>query len=209
MRVPVSVAATATSCLFASSLLAQPPMRALTIRAAVDEAIERNLALLAARSSLTVAQAGMITAALRPNPVLSGGANSLDWLGTGFNETNGAGPPEYSVRVDVPFERGNKRELRTELADRNLHTAEAQFADTVRKLKVDVTVACIDVLEAKAKLALAEDNLQALQRLLELNETRLTGGAIAPLEVARSRVAMLQYRGNVKTAQLAVIQARL
>jgi len=70
-------------------------------------------------------------------------------------------------------------------------------------------LASIDVLEAKARLHLAEDNLQALERLVQLNERRLTSGAIPPLEVSRSRVAMLQYRGNVRSAQLALTQARL
>ena len=92
---------------------AQP---ALTIDQAVQQAVDRNLSLIAARLNLSVADAAIVTARLRPNPVLSGGANSLDWLGTGFDEINGAGPPEYSIRVDVPFERGRKRELRTEVA---------------------------------------------------------------------------------------------
>ena len=80
-----------------------------TIDEAVREAIERNMTLLAERVNLTVADAAIVTARLRPNPVLSGGANSLDWLGTGFNEVNGAGPPEYSVRVDVPFPSGHPK----------------------------------------------------------------------------------------------------
>jgi outer membrane protein, heavy metal efflux system len=188
---------------------AQTPLKVLTVEQAVDEAIQKNLALLAERANLSIAEAGRITARLRPNPVLSGGANSLDWLGTGFNETNGAGPPEYALRIDVPFERGGKRELRTALADRAARVAEAQLEDTVRRLRLDVTLASIDVLEAKAKLQLAQDNLQTLERLVQLNQRRLTSGAIAPLEVTRSRVAMLQYRGNLKTAQLALSEARL
>jgi cobalt-zinc-cadmium efflux system outer membrane protein len=109
----------------------------------------------------------------------------------------------------VPFERARKRELREQVADQARHVAEAQFAEAVRRLKLEVTLASVDVLEAKAKLQLAQDNLQALERLLQLNERRLTGGAIPPLEVSRSRVAMLQYRGNVRTAQLTLIEARL
>src|SRR6266850_3268351 len=87
-------------------------VRTLTIQEAVDEAVQRNLGLLAQRASLSVAEANVVTARLRPNPVVSGGANSLDWLGTGFNDINGAGPQEYAVRVDVPFERARKRALR-------------------------------------------------------------------------------------------------
>jgi len=119
---------------------------AFTIDQAVRQAVERNLSLIAERLNLSVADAAIVTAQLRPNPVLSGGANSLDWLGTGFNEINGAGPPEYSIRVDVPFERGRKRELRTEVAASAKLVAEAQLADAVRRLKLDVTVAAVDVL---------------------------------------------------------------
>jgi len=199
------------SAIFAMSaaVAAQNGGRTLTIQAAVNEAVEQNLRLMAERANLSVADAALITARLRPNPVLSTSAENLDWLGTGFDDVNGAGPPEYSVRVDVPFERAHKRELRTAVADEGKRLAEAQFAEAVRRLKLDVTLASIDVLEAKAKLQLAEDNLQALDRLLQLNERRLTSGAIPPLEVSRSRVAMLQYRGNVRTAQLALTEARL
>ena len=182
---------------------------ALTIDQAVQQAVDRNLSLIAQRLNLSVADAAIVTARLRPNPILSGGANSLDWLGTGFDDVNGAGPPEYSIRVDVPFERGRKRELRTEVAASARRVAEAQLADAVRRLKLDVTLAAIDLLEAKAKLRLARENLDALSRLVELNERRLTSGALPPLEVTRSRVAMLQYRGSVKAAELNVTQARL
>jgi cobalt-zinc-cadmium efflux system outer membrane protein len=188
---------------------AQGSFRTLTIDGAVAEAVQANLSLLAERSNLSIADAAAISARLRPNPVLSGGADSLDLLGTGFDTTNQAGPPQYSVRVDVPFERGHKREMRTEVAFQAKRVAEAQFAEAVRHLKLDVTLAAIDVLEARAKLQLAEDNLAALTQLLQLNQQRFESGAIPQLEVTRSRVAMLQYRGNVKTAQLALNEARL
>jgi cobalt-zinc-cadmium efflux system outer membrane protein len=109
----------------------------------------------------------------------------------------------------VPFERGGKRELRMALANEGVRVVAAEFADALRRLRLDVTLASIDVLEAKAKLQLAQDNLQTLERLVQLNERRLTSGAIAPLEVTRSRVAMLQYRSSLKSAELALGQARL
>jgi outer membrane protein, heavy metal efflux system len=190
-------------------LAAQDRLRNLSVEGAIAEAVQNNLALLAERANLSVADAASITARLRPNPVLSASAESLDWLGTGFDTANAAGPPQYSVRVDVPFERGGKRDIRIDVADQRRRLAEAQLAESIRRLKLDVAIASIDVLEAKAKLALAEDNLQSLNRLVQLNEQRLASGAIPQLEVTRSRVAMLQYRSAVRTAQLAVSEARL
>jgi outer membrane protein, heavy metal efflux system len=205
-RVSVAVAVCLIGCAAPALVRAQ---QALTIDQAVNEAIDKNLSLVAERWNLAVADAALVTAGLRPNPVLSGSADHLDWLGTGFNDLNGAGPAEYALRVDMPFERGRKRELRMELAASAKSVAEAQLADTVRRLKLDVTLAAIDVLEARAKLLLARQNLESLERLVDLNTRRLTSGALAPLEVTRSRVAMLQYRGQVRAAELNLGQARL
>ena len=66
----------------------------------------------------------------------------------------------------MPFERGGKRQARLETAAIERRIAEAQIADAVRKLKQDVTLACIDLLEARARLALADDNLQSLERIV-------------------------------------------
>jgi cobalt-zinc-cadmium efflux system outer membrane protein len=188
---------------------AQTRYRVLSIDDAVTEAIAHNPSLMAQRATLAVADAAVVTAGLRPNPVLTGDADSLDLLGTGFSELNNAGPPQASVRVDVPFERGRKRALRTEVAQYGRQLTAAQLSDAERRLKLDATLACIDVLEAKARLELARDNLQTLGRLVDLNDRRVATGAIAPLEVMRSRVAMLQYRASVRTAELALAQARI
>ncbi len=180
----------------------------LTIAEAQAEAIQNNPGLMAEKLGLPVTDTAVMTAGLKPNPVLSISSDHLDLLGTGFNATNGAGPSETAVRVDVPLERGNKRELRLDNAGYARKIAEAKYADSVRRLRQDVTLACIDLLAAKAKLALANDNLQALNKVVQFNETRLKGGAVAPVELTRARVAMLQYRGNVRTAELALLTAR-
>jgi hypothetical protein len=89
---------------------------AVTIEQAVAEAIRNNPGLLAERLGIPVAEAAVITARLRPNPVVSFSSDHLDWLGTGFSDFNGAGPAETALRLDVPFERGRKRQYRLDTA---------------------------------------------------------------------------------------------
>jgi cobalt-zinc-cadmium efflux system outer membrane protein len=192
----------------AALALAQAP-QAITIEQAVQEALQNNPGLLAERLGIPVAETAVITARLRPNPVVSASSDHLDWLGTGFNEVNGAGPTETALRVDFPWERGHKREYRVDTAGYGQKIAEARVGDSIRRLRLDVTLACIDVMVAKARLDLANDNLKSLQGVVQLNETRLQGGAIPPIELTRSRVAMLQFRSNVKTAELALTTARI
>src|SRR5207247_2204879 len=106
---------------------------------------------------------------------------------------------------------GGKREARMAVASVARSAAEAQLADTVRVLRQDVTLACIDVLAAKATRALVADNLRAFEDLARVNAARVAAGSIAPFESMRSQVAMLQFRSTVVRAELdlAAAAARL
>src|SRR5262249_6142160 len=76
----------------------------LTLDQAMSEAMANNLSLIAERYNLSVAEAKIITARLRPNPIFTAEGDHLDLLGTGFNKINEAGPQEYAVRTDFPLE---------------------------------------------------------------------------------------------------------
>src|SRR5438874_1927616 len=95
----------------------------ITIQQAVSEALDKNLGLLAERYNVPIAQARIVTAKLRPNPVLTVGADFVDWLGTGFSRLTtdpkvlNGGPPEYNARVDFLWESGGKRERRIDVAE--------------------------------------------------------------------------------------------
>jgi cobalt-zinc-cadmium efflux system outer membrane protein len=181
----------------------------LTIAAAIQEAIDHNLELLARRADVTVADAQIITARLRPNPVLSLDADHLDWLGTGFNDTNNGGPTELAARVDVPIERGDKRDLRIDSARAVRAVAEARVDDAVRVLSQTVALACIDLVQAQDNLTLAQEAFHSFEELAAFNEERVRAGATSPYEAARSRVAMLQFRATVSHAELEVRSASL
>ncbi|HEY7180342.1 MAG TPA: hypothetical protein VIC84_02935 [Blastocatellia bacterium] len=71
----------------------------VTINQAVQEAVEKNLSLLAERRNLSVADARISAARLRPNPVLSLYGDPPDLAGAGFDAQNTAGPPEYRIRA--------------------------------------------------------------------------------------------------------------
>jgi cobalt-zinc-cadmium efflux system outer membrane protein len=186
---------------------AAPARAQLSVADAVDEGLQHNLALFAARANLTVADAQMLTARLRPNPVFSFSADHQDWLGTGFDASNNGGPPEIAWRVDVPLERGGKRDARIALASAVRSAAEADFLDAVRALRQEVTLACIDLLAAQATRTVVGDTLRTYEDLARVNRARLTAGAIAPLEATRSDVAMLQFRASVVKADLDVAAA--
>ncbi len=182
------------------------PLR-LTIEEAVAEAMQNNLSLLAERASIPIAEARVLTARLRPNPVVSAAGDHLDVLGTGFNDVNAGGPSEIVVGSEFLIERGGKRRRRTDVAEQARSVAETAFLDAVRLTTLEVQNAFVDVLLARDNLALVRDNLDALNRVVETNAARLRAGDIAEVELIRSRVAALQYSNSARRAEAALRQA--
>ncbi len=182
--------------------------RLLTVEQAVAEAIANNVSVLAERANVPVAEATVITARLKPNPVLSLGADHLDVLGTRYSTLNNAGPNEVNARIDFLIERAKKREYRVETAQFNRQIAESRLAEAIRGLRVNVVNGCVDLIQAKASLALAREILKTYEDLFRINEARVNAGSVSPLELVRSRVAMLQFRGQVQRALLGVTRAR-
>jgi len=76
---------------------AQVPQQ-VTLDQAVNEALAKNPDLGAERLGIPVAEARGITAALRPNPVLTVSGSTLELLWTRFTPTNPAGPNQPHAR---------------------------------------------------------------------------------------------------------------
>ena len=181
----------------------------LTLDAAVKEAIRSNAGLLAERANISIAEARVISARLRPNPVVSMEADHLDWLGTGFNDANGGGPTEINVHTDFLIERGRKRQLRTETARAAATVAELNYRNAVRSLALDVQNAFVDAQLARESVALAKSSLKSFQGIVEINTQRLRAGDVAEVELIRSRLAALQFQNSVRQAELRLKAALL
>src|SRR5215475_5267330 len=183
----------------------------LTLDEAINESIASNLSLIAEGYNLSVAEAKIITARLRPNPVLTVEGDHLPLLGTEFNSINMAGPPEYAVRTDFILERGGKRDDRIAVAENNKEVVRAQLQNTIRLLVLDVQNAFVDVLQARDNLNLARENLNAFAQIVGVNETRVRSGDLAEVEYLRTQLAQLQFENNVHQAELrlATTEAKL
>jgi cobalt-zinc-cadmium efflux system outer membrane protein len=184
-------------------------LQPLTIEQAVAEAIENNLSILAEKYTVPMAEARRVTAALRPNPVLSVGADHLDALGTGYDAENAAGPPEYSARTDFVFETGSKRRRRIEVAEAGVSVAQLNLLNTVRTVVLEVQTTFVDLLLAKAELNLQQETHVTFHKTVEVNTARVQQGDLAEAELIRTQVAELQLENTLLNARLKVDVARL
>lgn len=182
--------------------------QAITLDEAIREALEKNLSLLAERFNLSVADARIIQARLRPNPVLSLGIDYQNVFRETFTLQNGAGPPEVNARVDYLIERGGKRQNRIDVAQNAKEVARLGFLNTTRGLILDVQNAFLDVQSAKESLKIAQENLNSLNEIVHINSDRVRAGDLAKVDEMRSRVAALQSKNAVITAQLKLRTAK-
>jgi outer membrane protein, heavy metal efflux system len=173
----------------------------VTINQCVREAVERNLSLLAERYNVSVADASVITAGLRPNPVLSVYTDLQPLLGNGATELNQSGPPEYGIRADFILERGQKRRHRIEAAEQEKAVARWQLLNATRALALDVQNAFVEVLLVKETLALAVRNQDSFHRIVEVSKERVRVGDLAQVELVRTQLAELQFNNAVIQSQ--------
>ncbi|QUV92334.1 TolC family protein [Chloracidobacterium aggregatum] len=178
-----------------------PNPMAITVEQAVAEALQRNLSILAERYEIPRAEAEVIAARLRPNPVLSLGGDHLDVLGTGYDAINNAGPPEYAARVDWPLERPSKRRARIAVAEQARAAAELRLQDALRQLALEVQQAFVELQAAKESLQLARANQQTFEELVAINAARVRAGDLAPIELVRTRVSAIQLNQAVIQAE--------
>ena len=187
---------------------ATSPGTTLTIEEAVHEALERNLDLIADKYNLSVADARIITAKLRPNPVVSVGADHLDLLGTSYSELNNAGPSEYSIRTDFLLERGQKRASRIAVAQGSRSVVELQLLNSARTLVLDVRNSYVEALLARENLALAQENLKSFGDIVDVNRKRVKSGDLAEVELFRTELAQLQFENAVRQSMTRLRTAR-
>ncbi len=158
-----------------------------------------NTTLMASRLNIDELKAQEITAHLRPNPSFTLSAD-----GTQIAPSHGVWQPFagtfVSPGVSQLFERRNKRNLRFQAAKEGTAVGLAQNADSERTLLFNLRTAFVGVLQAKAVLQLAHDNLDYYDKLLKISRDRYDAGDIAQIDLDRLELQRLQYESDLQTA---------
>jgi cobalt-zinc-cadmium efflux system outer membrane protein len=158
-----------------------------------------NPTLMAGFLNIDELKAQEITANLRPNPDFT-----LTADGTQISPSHGVWTPFagtfISPSVSYLFERRNKRGLRYEVAKEGTAIGIAQQSDSERTLLFNLRTAFVGVLQAKAVLRVAQDNIDAYDKILKVSRDRFEAGDIARIDLDRLELQRLQYESDVQTA---------
>lgn len=183
-----------------AAVVAQPA-RALSLADAMGLLAARNRELQLARRNVEAAEADRVAAGARPNPNLSLSVLSLHpRIGIGPGADPGGGT-DTIVGMNQLLERGNKRELRGDVARFALEAARGDLADTGRQQGVLVAGAYYDLLFAQERLRVVEDTVGLLVRTVDASEVRLKAGDVAQSDVSRIRVDRLRTENDLRQAR--------
>ena len=172
------------------------PLDGLTLDAAIDQLVARNLALLALRYEVPMAEADVLTAGLRANPIFYADAQLVPY--GHYSNSRPGGSLQYDVNVTLPLDVWRKRKARSVVAQRARQVTEAQLQDAIRVQIVNLYTAYVDVVAAGLTVKFSEAYAAGLNKLLQLNEQLKGAGFIKASDVlalkARLQLAELQIR---------------
>jgi len=191
-------------CLWAGVLVRADAQTALTWQQVKEKFEAANPTLRAGQLNVQESKAQEITAYLRPNPTMTGLLDQIDpfsrnssFPGNPYRPLASALP---AVTFDYLHERGGKRELRLESARKGTAIAEWQLADTERTLLFTLRNAFVEILQAKALLASAKENLDYFDKEYAIHRDRFNAGDISRLDLNRITLQRVQFEQDFQTA---------
>jgi len=185
-----------------------PDLSRLTLRQAETLFLQRSRELQAARRTVEGAEADKLTAGARPNPVAAVNVSDLGPRQTTVNGIPWTRYPDTIISLSQTFERGNKRELRSEAAQLQIDASRGDLADTLRVQQAALAGAYYDLLFAQARARIADDSAQLFRRTVSAVELRLKAGDVPATQVARIRVEALRAENDARIAQAEVEKAQ-
>jgi cobalt-zinc-cadmium efflux system outer membrane protein len=181
---------------------------ALTWQQVKERFATANPTLKAAQLNIDESRAAEITAYLRPNPDFTISADGFQ-----ISRNNGVWRPFNGVVQTPSFsylhERQQKRELRRDQAKQSTVIAESTYLDQERGLVFNLRSAFVQVLQAKAVLQNARENLEYWDHDLGINRTRFSAGDLAQVDLNRLELQRVQFESDFETAMVSLRTAKI
>jgi cobalt-zinc-cadmium efflux system outer membrane protein len=182
------------------------PANGLTLDGAIEILLQRNLNLIALRYEIPMAQADVLTASLRNNPIFYADGQLVPY--GHYSNARPGGQTQYDVNVTLPLDVWRKRRARTLVYESAKRVTEAQFQDAVRLQIDNLYTVYIDVVAARETLRYSEKYTEGLEKLLKVNQTLFELGQIKQSEIDTIRAQLEEAQLQVHEATQALARAK-
>ncbi len=182
---------------------------ALTWQQIKDKFETANPTLKAAQMTIDESRAAEISAYLRPNPTATG---LLDQISPFAPQQNGYRPLanlQPYAQLSYLHEREQKRELRLETAKKSTEVTVSAYSDQERGLVFNLRAAYVQVLQAKAFLQNAKENLEYWDKELDISRKRFDAGDLAQVDLNRLILVRPQFESDFETATVNLRTAKI
>ena len=210
----ISAAALAVACsAMTAQVLAQAvtvvdtsPPRALVSPVTFNQALgaaRNNLEVALVRSTTAAAQADVQAADRSPFPVLSAKFSSIDLQhGIGAGNLVRDKVIDKGLGIDWTWERGNKRELRTEAARGIARASTFDLEDSQLQQLLAASGAFFDLTAAQERVAQVEAMAIGTAQIANLAARRVSAGDLARQDALRLEIEAERAKGEVLAAEL-------
>ena len=180
--------------------------------ALVLQSAGRNLGVQQAQRSLDASRADVLSANHAPLPNLTLKAASID-LQNGLGASSGNPVNDWrvdkSIGIDVVWERGNKRALRTQTSEQMVSAAQADVQEAQAQQQIRAAVAFFDWAASQQREVLMQSMAQSAQQLHQATQQRLKAGDVSEQDADRIAIEWSKAQGDVAQAQSEKIRSAL
>jgi outer membrane protein, heavy metal efflux system len=165
---------------------AEGPPDGMTLDMAIERLMHFNLDIRSRSLEIPQAQADVLTASLRANPILYADSQLIPY--GQFSERRAGGPTQYDLNITHPLDLNHKRRYRIDSAVKAKRVLEAKYQDFVRLEIANLYVAYVDVLATRQSLRYAKVRLDGLGELVGVYRKLFQKGPNTVAEVERAEI---------------------
>jgi len=176
--------------------------------AQVLEAARQNLDVSIAKQNLAAAQADVVSADRAPFPIFTAKTSQM-YLDKGVSGNQGIGGGAFGQKnidksggIDWTWERGNKRNLRTQSAKQQALAASADLQEMLVMQQVAAAAAYFDLLAARERNQEMKVLSQSALQLSKSAGLRLKAGDLSAQDTARLEIEAQRAQADARSAQL-------
>jgi cobalt-zinc-cadmium efflux system outer membrane protein len=186
------------------------PSDGLTLDAAIHQMLTANLDVQALKYEIPQADADILTAGLRTNPLIYVDEQFIPY--GAFTNARPGGPTQYDVNITYPIDLTHKRQARVRVARSAKSVLEAQFQDVIRRQIGNLYRAFVDLQSARINLLAAQASVREQERVVDAARRRAGSDeqgeeqAIERLEIVldKARADLSEAGGALGDAQEAM-----
>jgi len=163
----------------------QESNQTLDLDDALDLAMKNNHHIRSALATLPIAQANLIIAKYRPNPIFNSNGELVK------------GGSLHPGELWQTFETGRKRYWRVEIAKENISKTELEISKMMWEIHTKVHVGYADLAIGRELYNLASERVDFYESLFNSAEKRFKAGDLSKLELERTRIQLLTVKNEL------------